>query len=223
MEISELLGEEDIALDIRAKSKLSALSKIASRMAKRNGLDERAVREGLLARERAGSTAVGSGVAVPHALLEHLSRPTGSLTRLVQPIRFEAPDDAPVDLLFTMLWPRSGMTHFLPTLASVCRFLRNDAARAMLRQARSPADSLGVIWFWQREADGTPKRERESFLHACARTERGPTHDSTAAMIFCPCICNGGATNPSPHRQDCQLRPKCTLQVMEGTVSVMRI
>lgn len=164
--LSELLAEGDINLDMRAKSKLPLLSKIATRLARQTGLDEQTIREGLFQRERAGSTALGSGTAVPHALLEHLSHPKASLTRLVQPIEFEAPDESPVDLLLTLLWPRSETSHFLPALASVCRFLRNDAVREMLRQARSPADALGVIWFKQREFDGMPAGEYKSHLQA---------------------------------------------------------
>lgn len=175
MEIFELLAEEDIALDVRAKGKLSALSKIATGLARRTGLDERTVREGLIERENAGSTAVGSGVAIPHALLEHLSRPKGSLVRLLRPIEFEALDSIPVDLLFTILWPRSDSAHFLPMLARVSRFLRNDAVRKMLRQAHSSADVLGVIWFKQKEFDRMPAGEHESHLReGAAQTAESP-------------------------------------------------
>lgn len=153
MEISELLAEKDIALDVRAKDKLSALSQIAARLANRTGLDKQSIREGFLAHENANSTAVGSGVAIPHALMDHLPHPTGLLMRLLQPVEFGATDNIPVDLLFAILWPQSSAVDFLPMLARVSRFLRTDVVRDMLRQARSPADVFGVIWFKQKELD----------------------------------------------------------------------
>lgn len=73
--------------------------------------------------------------------------------RLLQPVEFGATDNIPVDLLFAILWPQSSAVDFLPMLARVSRFLRTDIVRDMLRQARSPADVFGVIWFKQKELD----------------------------------------------------------------------
>ena len=53
IEISELLAEKDIALDVRAKDKLSVLSQIATHLADQTGLEEWTIREGFLARENA--------------------------------------------------------------------------------------------------------------------------------------------------------------------------
>ena len=103
--ISPILSEEDISLDLATKGKQSALSKIAIRIARRNGLDEQMVLRGLFDRECLGSTGIGRGVAIPHALLGMISSPAASLTRLAQPIDFDGPDDDPVDLIYTILWP----------------------------------------------------------------------------------------------------------------------
>lgn len=149
MEVAELLTEEDIALGITVKGKRSALSKIAARLARRSNTDERIVRRGLIAREKMGSTALGEGVAIPHALLEHISYPVASLTRLAQPIDFDAPDSSPIDLLFTLLWPRSDIRNFLPTFANVCRVFRSETLREMLRQATSPAEAFAIMCFKQ--------------------------------------------------------------------------
>ncbi|TIQ74122.1 MAG: PTS sugar transporter subunit IIA, partial [Mesorhizobium sp.] len=112
--ISPILSDEDISLDLVTKGKQSALSKIAVRIARRTGLDEQMVLRGLFDRERLGSTGIGHGVAIPHALLGTISSPVASLTRLAQPIDFEGPDDDPVDLIYTVLWPRSATSAFLP-------------------------------------------------------------------------------------------------------------
>ncbi|WP_202363039.1 PTS sugar transporter subunit IIA [Mesorhizobium sp. L-2-11] len=143
--ISPILSEEDVSLDLVTKGKQSALSKIAVRIARRTGLDEQMVLRGLFDRERLGSTGIGHGVAIPHALLGTISSPVASLTRLAQPINFEGPDDDPVDLIYTVLWPRSSTSAFLPALSQICRLFRASQVRERIRQARSSDEALAIL------------------------------------------------------------------------------
>ncbi|MER8555547.1 PTS sugar transporter subunit IIA [Mesorhizobium sp. M0220] len=143
--ISPVLSEEDISLDLATKGKQSALSKIAIRIARRAGLDEQVVLRGLFDREDFGSTGIGRGVAIPHVLLGMISSPVASLTRLAQPIDFDGPDDDPVDLIYTVLWPRSATSAFLPALSQICRVLRTSQVRERLRQAQSSDEALAIL------------------------------------------------------------------------------
>lgn len=143
--ISHILSKEDISLDLATRGKHSALSRIAVKIARRTGLDERVVLQGLLHRERLGSTGVGCGVAIPHALFDMISSPVASLTRLAQPINFHGPDDDPVDLLYTLLWPLSAVSAFLPSLSRTCRLLRTAQVREGLRQARSADEVMAIL------------------------------------------------------------------------------
>ena len=62
----------------------------------------------LLARENAGSTGIGEGIAIPHArnpIVMHLPHPIVSLCYLAQPIDFGAIDGQPVHTLFTIVSP----------------------------------------------------------------------------------------------------------------------
>jgi nitrogen PTS system EIIA component len=147
--IENLLSEDDIALNVIAKGRRPALTKISVGLAQRAGITEKTILSGLLAREKVGSTAFGNGIAVPHALLNDLLHPVASLTRLSAPIDFEAPDDSQVDLLFALLWPRRDTQQFLPTLASVSRMFRNKFLREALREARSPAEAFAIMCFEQ--------------------------------------------------------------------------
>ncbi|AZO58708.1 MAG: PTS sugar transporter subunit IIA [Mesorhizobium sp.] len=143
--ISPILSEEDISLDLVTKGKQSALSKIAIRIARRSGLDEKVVLRGLFDRERLASTGIGRGVAIPHALLENICSPVASLTRLAPPVDFDGPDDDPVDLVYTILWPRSASSAFLPALSRICRLLRASQVRERLRLAQSADEALTVL------------------------------------------------------------------------------
>nr|WIE91369.1 PTS sugar transporter subunit IIA [Mesorhizobium sp. WSM4875] len=165
---SPILLEEDISLDLVTKGKQSALTKIAIRIARRTGLDEQMVLRGLFDRERLGSTGIGYGVAIPHALLSPIYSPVASLTRLAPAVDFEGPDDDPVDLIYTVLWPRSAASAFLPALSQMCRLFRASQTREQLRQARSPDEVLAIL-------ESEPHQEFSPDLH--------PSHAGLGVMV----------------------------------------
>ncbi|RUX99440.1 PTS sugar transporter subunit IIA, partial [Mesorhizobium sp. M7A.F.Ca.US.005.03.2.1] len=58
---------------------------------------------------------------------------------------FEGPDDDRVDLIYTVLWPRSATSAFLPALSQMCRLFRASQVREHLRQARSSDEVLAIL------------------------------------------------------------------------------
>src|SRR5262245_33510782 len=59
----------------------------------------------LRTRERIGTTAIGKGVAVPHARSLTVHRPALLIARSHRGIEWEAPDDLPVTLVMLVLSP----------------------------------------------------------------------------------------------------------------------
>lgn len=145
MGIGLYLEERDITLKLAAKGKRSVLVRIAARLGDRTGLGERTVLAALLSRERLGSTGIGNGLAIPHALLDTIAAPALSLTTLETPVDYDAPDGAPVDLFLALMWPRADMADFLPMLARICRQLRMSDLRKRLRAATSPAEVIATL------------------------------------------------------------------------------
>lgn len=146
MTIGDLLDRSAISLRVSASDKRKALAVIAEHAARSFGLDAGVVLTALLAREAAGSTGVGRGVAVPHARLEGLQRMRAIFVRLDQPIEFDAVDDAPVDILFALFAPANasaGAEH-LRALARVSRLLRQTSLREQLRKAQT-ADAVHAL------------------------------------------------------------------------------
>ncbi|AJD44537.1 PTS sugar transporter subunit IIA [Rhizobium sp. SEMIA 4085] len=139
------LSEKDVTLDLVTKGKLSALSKIAVRIARRAGVDDQVVLRRLWKRESGGATGIGRGIAVPHALFPSISCPVASFTRLAAPINFGSPDGDPVDLVFTLLWPRSATATFLPALAQLCRLVRAPQIHEGLRLAQSSDEVMAIL------------------------------------------------------------------------------
>lgn len=87
----------------------------------------------LMAREKMGSTAVGEGIAIPHArmpLVLHVSKPSISLCFLEEPVEFGALDGKPVFALFTIISPTIRSHLYLLTRLSY--LLRNDEFKQVL-------------------------------------------------------------------------------------------
>jgi PTS system nitrogen regulatory IIA component len=137
MNIEELLDRRAITPRLSARTKRQALSLVAETAARRFGLDAGEVLDALIAREQAGSTGVGAGVAVPHARLAGLDRMRGVFVRLETPVDYDSVDGAPVDLLFALLAPSDAGADHLRALARVARLLRQSDLREQLRHAHT--------------------------------------------------------------------------------------
>ena len=144
MEIADLLSLGGVSDALKAGSKKQALQELSAIAAAETEQKERSVLDLLLARERLGSTGVGAGVAIPHAKLEGLSKPSGVFARLREPIEFDAVDGRPVDLIFLLLAPDSEGSDHLKALALVSRLLRDERVCARLRGADS-AEALYAV------------------------------------------------------------------------------
>jgi PTS system nitrogen regulatory IIA component len=145
MGIAEQLSVADVILDLGATSKRAVLQFLATEAAGRLGRPEAEVLEALQARERLGSTALGRGVALPHARLEGDPHPVVLFARLLRPVDYEARDEEPVDLVILVLWPEESPEGFLPTLSDTCRTLREPQVLRRLRAAQTAEEVIGLL------------------------------------------------------------------------------
>ena len=98
----------------------------------------------LIAREKLGSTGLGNGIAIPHCRVGNCTQPIGTLVTLAEPIDFDAPDDAPVDLLFVLLVPEEAHQQHLDILAGIARLFSQEAFCARLRAAGDSAELFAI-------------------------------------------------------------------------------
>lgn len=120
-------------------SKKRALESIASYLNESNPeLDTIELFEALVAREKLGSTGLGNQIAIPHCHLKQASKPLSLLMTLDKPIDFDAIDDQPVDILFTLVVPEGQEEAHLQLLASVAEQLSNPETVKKLRQIDDP-------------------------------------------------------------------------------------
>ena len=145
MPLTDIVAPNAIVPALKVNNKKQALQELARRAAELSGQNERAILEVLLQRERLGSTAVGSGVAIPHGKLPTLNRLFGLFARLERAIDFEALDNQKVDLVFLLLAPESAGADHLKALARVARLLRDPEIARKLRESRDVDAIYGVL------------------------------------------------------------------------------
>ncbi|MBB71956.1 MAG: PTS fructose transporter subunit IIA [Legionellales bacterium] len=90
----------------------------------------------LFARERLGSTAIGSGVAIPHCRIPGLQETMGVLLTLRNGIDFGSIDKQPVNIVLTLLVPEESSDDHLKLLAHLAEHFSQDAFREKLLQAQ---------------------------------------------------------------------------------------
>jgi PTS system nitrogen regulatory IIA component len=140
MDLKSFLSPEDVLIDVNVPDKTHLLQKLADRAASTLKLPADRIFRALSTREGLGSTGIGSGVAVPHARVEGVENPFGTLARLNRPIEFNSIDNKPVDLVFLLLLPTTPAGEQLNALASVARRLRNFECVRSLRSAVACSD-----------------------------------------------------------------------------------
>lgn len=144
MDIDDLIRPAGILASVKAKSKRQLLQELAGHAAELTGLDERAIFDVLLERERLGTTGVGQGVAIPHGKIAGCRRVMGVFARAAEPIDFEAVDDRPVDLFVLLLAPEDAGAEHLKALATVSRLLRDRNLCDKLRGSAN-ADAIAAL------------------------------------------------------------------------------
>jgi PTS system nitrogen regulatory IIA component len=144
MPVPDLLRPEAIIPSLKVNGKKQALQELAAKAAVLTGQNERAILEVLMQREKLGSTAVGSGVAIPHGKLPKLDALFGLFARLGRPIDFEALDSEPVDLVFVLLAPEGAGADHLKALARIARLLRDPGVARKLRES-DDAEALFAV------------------------------------------------------------------------------
>ena len=142
---TDRISAADVVLDLGAGSKRGLLQTLAAEAAGRLGRPAGEILDALRAREGLGSTALGRGVALPHARLAGDDPPVTLFARLRRPIDYEARDEQPVDLVFLMLWPEASPEGFLPALAETCQALREPQALRRLRGATTAEEVVAIL------------------------------------------------------------------------------
>jgi PTS system nitrogen regulatory IIA component len=153
LRVSGLLLESTMAVPLAASTKASVLKKLVS-LAEQSWqvYDPDALLTAVKQREELGSTALSSGVAIPHPRRPSptmLGEPVVAYARTLAGIPFGAPRGALSDIFF-LVCCREQRTH-LKVLARISRMMLQPGVVDDLRAADTVADSLRILAATERE------------------------------------------------------------------------
>ena len=166
MRIIDLLKPQSIDLDARVTDKAGAIDHLVDLMEKGGHLrDKEGYKQGVLDREKEGSTGIGEGIAIPHSKTAAVREP-GLASMIVRDgVDYESLDDEPASLFFMIAAPAGGADVHLAVLSRLSRMLMDDDFRDALLKADSPEAYLQVIdkaeqvQIAEEEAEATAEKE----------------------------------------------------------------
>lgn len=145
MRIVDLLSKESIMLNGTPKTKSEAIDMLVDLQVKGGKIADKAeYKKGILAREQMSSTAVGEGIAIPHAKSTAVKAPSLAAMTVPSGVDYEALDEEPSNLLFMIAAPNDGDVH-LEVLSRLMTILMDEDFRAKLIAAKNKDEFLKII------------------------------------------------------------------------------
>ena len=146
MRLSEILDEDNIIPELKAKDKKGVLEELAEPIITHEpSLDKSALVRVLLERERLGSTGIGDGVAIPHGKFGGIRQPVISFGRSRKGLDFESMDGQPAFLFFLLVAPENSASVHLKALAKIAKILKNGSFRKILMTASTRKELFQTI------------------------------------------------------------------------------
>lgn len=150
MNITSLLSPDRVVCcdDIGSKKRL--LEHLAELLCSSDQtLSQQEVFDSLLSREKLGSTGLGKGVGLPHGRLANLQEPLCAFIKIDEPIDFDASDNQPVDLVFSLLVPEESTEEHLQVLSTIAEIFSNSAICAALRDCSDNRCLMEILEQWE--------------------------------------------------------------------------
>lgn len=146
LRITDLLQAQGILLGAAPADKAATVELLVSLQSVQGNLSNPAqFRQALMEREARSSTAIGSGIAVPHARSAAVLRPGLSAITAPGGVDWGAPDGSPSRLIFLIAAPEGEDGLHLELLSRLMRLLMREEFRAQLMAAATPAAFRAAI------------------------------------------------------------------------------
>ncbi|MDD6798043.1 MAG: fructose-specific PTS transporter subunit EIIC [Clostridia bacterium] len=146
MRITELLKEEGIELGVTVNSKAEAVDFLVNLQEKAGNItDKELYKADIMAREENGSTAVGDGIAIPHAKSAAVKRPGLAAMTVPAGVDYDSLDGQASKLIFMIAAPKDGGDVHLEVLSRLMVLLMDEDFRSKLLNADNKQDFLKAI------------------------------------------------------------------------------
>lgn len=183
MKITDLLKKEGVALNQKAADQNAAIDVMVNLHDKVGNLNDKdAFKKDIEAREAKGSTAVGMGIAVPHAKSAAVKQAGLVAMTVPEGVDYKSPDGQPSNLLFMIAAPEGAADTHLEVLSKLMAMLMDQNFSKSLVEAKTADEFLGLID--AQEADRDKKEDAKAETAAAAAA--GSAATKILAVTACP-------------------------------------
>lgn len=155
IKIADLITPERVVCDADVSSKKRGLELLSELVAGRDPeLQSSAIFNKLIGRERLGSTGLGHGVAIPHARIEGMPSACAAFIKLPEGIDFDAFDQQPVDMLFSLVVPEHFTDEHLQILARLAEMFSDGTFCRQLRDCTDDSALHDLLVQWDAGVPG---------------------------------------------------------------------
>lgn len=126
MKLRQYVKPDCFIADLTEKSREDALRRMVGAVARKGYIrDEQEMLTKLMERELIQSTAVGSGIAIPHCFSDEIKDLLIVIGRSQQGIEFDSFDGKPTQVFFLLLGNKNDHSLHLKALARIARLIKN--------------------------------------------------------------------------------------------------
>lgn len=145
MRITELLKKDSVSLGVKVESKDAAINYLVDLHARVGNITDKAVfKEGIVKREEGGSTAIGEGIAIPHAKNKAVTKAGLAAMTVPEGVDYDSLDGQPTNLIFMIAAPEGGSDVHLEVLSRLSMLLIDEDFRKELLASKNVDEFLKV-------------------------------------------------------------------------------
>lgn len=145
MRITELLKKDGVSLGVRVDSKDAAINYLVDLHARVGNITDKAIfKEGIVKREESGSTAIGEGIAIPHAKNKAVTKAGLAAMTVPEGVDYDSLDGQPTNLIFMIAAPEGGSDVHLEVLSRLSMLLIDEDFRKELLASKNVDEFLKV-------------------------------------------------------------------------------
>lgn len=148
MKILEFLSKKAIITDLKSTKKEDVIKELVEALISAEEIEKRyqnKLIETLMARESLGSTAIGQGVAIPHAKIEGIKNLIAAFGLSKKGVEFDSLDGEPAYIFFLLVAPQDSAGPHLKALARISRLLKDKYFRDNLRACQDAKSVINII------------------------------------------------------------------------------
>ena len=148
MQVMDFLSKKAIVTDLKSTKKEDVIKELVDVLINSGEIEKRCrnkLIDALLNRESLGSTAIGQGIAIPHAKSDCVNNLLAAFGLSKKGVDFDSLDGELAHIFFLLVAPQDSAGPHLKALARISRLLKDKYFRDTLRSCADDKDVIKII------------------------------------------------------------------------------